>query len=64
MVFQQPPYAIVEIRPFFVGRESQDDIAVGHPTFLFPSNKVGDEDRGAILDILRTAAVEIASADA
>ena len=58
-VRQQPRDAVVG-SAFFVGRQREDQIAVGHPLFLSQSNERRDERRRPAFQVERPAAVEVA----
>ena len=58
MVLQQPLDAVVVAAAFFAGRQRYNKIPVRLIPFLLEAHERGDEDRVAILDIHRAAAVE------
>src|SRR5580693_3870775 len=58
MMFEQP-FDAVEVAAFFVGREREDEIAVGSETCFFQADKIRHEDGGAIFDVHSASAIEI-----
>ena len=58
LVVLHEPVDAVEIAAFFVGREREDQIAVGDEAFLLQPNHVGDELRRHRLVVARAAAIE------
>src|SRR2546426_4366483 len=62
MILQEPSNAIIKIGPFFVGREGKNQVALRHPSFLFPADEIGGKDSGTILYVLCAATIEVAVA--
>src|ERR1700681_2721886 len=61
MVLEQIMRTVMRrIGEFFVGRERQDDVAIGLEALLDVFDQVGDEDRGHRLVVDGAAAAEIA----
>src|SRR5579872_5570701 len=59
MIFHQPIDA-VKVSAFFIGRQRQNQIAIGLVILFLHANEVGDEDRVSLLHIVGAAPVEVA----
>ena len=60
MGLEQPGHPIAVAVLLLVGGERQDQVAAGHPALPLPADEVGHQDGDALLDVLGSAAVEIA----
>ena len=60
LVLEQPLDAVVRATALFVGRERDDDVAIGLEAFALVANQVGDPDRRLRFVVADAAAVEVA----